>query len=242
MYGKEYTMEDIERYGDYNEVDEAPGGNKNPVVSLLKGLIIGICLLVVGVLTFRLVLFNYYPKAIKNIYFNSDLTALYQENNGEIGAQTQSLRAPYDDPDFASFFADNLIIVKEAGQLQLSVRYNRSVFDTIKEKYGVTLDPLSDDLFTFELERIPFEEAETALPVGELEYCVSDSLMMYTYYKLVFDGVNFLPEGESDWIRLKITLRDVPDAAPYYILVFESTDEYSALGDYKLSGKEKPDV
>lgn len=235
-------MEDIERYGDYNEVDEAPGGNKNPVVSLLKGLIIAICLFVVGVLVFRLVLFNYYPKAIKNIYFNSELTALYQEKGGEIDAKTQSLRAPYDDPDFASFFADNLIIIKDAGQLQLSVRYNESVFDTVEEKYGVRLDEESADLFEFSLERIPFKESEAAYTIGELDYCESDSLLMYTYYKLVFDGVNFLPEGESDWIRLKITLRGIPDAEPYYILVFENTDEYSALGDYKLSGKEAPDV
>ena len=235
-------MEDIERYGDYNEVDEAPGGNKNPVVSLLKGLIIGICLLVVGVLTFRLVLFNYYPKAIKNIYFNSDLMALYQENNGEIGAQTQSLRAPYDDPDFASFFADNLIIVKEAGQLQLSVRYNSSIFDTIESKYGIKLDPETDGLFSFELERVPFDSDESAYKIGELDYCESDSLLMYTYYKLAFDGVELLSEDTPDWIRLKITLNGVPAADPYYILVYENTKEYSSFSEYKLSGKEHPNA
>ena len=235
-------MEDIERYGDYNEVDEAPGGNKNPVTFFLKGLIIAICLLVVGVLTFRLVLFNYYPSEMKNIYFNDELTELYKSNNGEIDAKTQSLRAPYDDPDFASFFADNLIIIKEAGQLQLSIRYNESVFDSIEEKYGVRFDSESENLFSFELERIPFEESEAAYSVGELDYCASDSLLMYTYYKLVFDGVEFLGEDESDWLRLKITLNNVPSAEPYYILVYENTDEYSALGDYKLSGKEKPNV
>ena len=235
-------MEDIERYGDYNEVDEAPGGNKNPVTFFLKGLIIAICLLVVGVLTFRLVLFNYYPSEMKNIYFNDELTELYKSNNGEIDAKTQSLRAPYDDPDFASFFADNLIIIKEAGQLQLSIRYNESVFDSIEEKYGVRFDSESENLFSFELERIPFEESEAAYSVGELDYCASDSLLIYTYYKLVFDGVEFLGEDESDWLRLKITLNNVPSAEPYYILVYENTDEYSALGDYKLSGKEKPNV
>ena len=235
-------MEDIERYGDYNEVDEAPGGNKNPVTFFLKGLIIAICLLVVGVLTFRLVLFNYYPSEMKNIYFNDELTELYKSNSGEINAKTQSLRAPYDDPDFASFFADNLIIIKEAGQLQLSIRYNESVFDSIEEKYGVRFDSESENLFSFELERIPFEESEAAYSVGELDYCASDSLLMYTYYKLVFDGVEFLGEDESDWLRLKITLNNVPSAEPYYILVYENTDEYSALGDYKLSGKEKPNV
>ena len=233
-------MEDIERYGDYNEVDEAPGGNKNPVAFFLKGLVIAICLLVVGVLAFRLVLFNYYPKEIKNIYFNDELTEMY--NNGTLEAKTQSLRAPYDDPDFASFFADNLIIVKEAGQLQLTVRYNSSVFDSIEEKYGVKFDGTEENLFTFTLERIPFDESQEPYSVGELDYSLSDSLLMYTYYKLVFDGVQFLGDGESDWLRLKITLNGVEDAKPYYILVYECTDEYSALTDYELSGKEKPDV
>lgn len=234
-------MEDIERYGDYNEVDEAPGGNKNPVTFLLKGLVVALCLLVVGVLTFRLVLFNYYPKEMKNIYFNDELTELYK-NNGTVNAQTQSLRAPYDDPDFASFFADKLIIVKDAGQLQITVRYNASIFDSIEEKYGVRLDGTEEQLFSFELERIPFEASENAYSVGTLDYCASDSLLMYTYYKLVFDGVEFLGEEESDWLRLKITLNGVEGAKPYYILVYEQTDEYSLLGDYELSRKEKPDV
>jgi len=231
-------MEDIERYGDYNEVDEAPGGNKNPVATLLKILIISLCLIVVGVILFRVILFNYYPKEMKRIYFNSELTEYYNSLDGEIGALTQKLRAPYDDPDFASFMADNLIVIKGAGQLQLSVRYNSSVFDTIEEKYGVRLDKKSKDLFIFELERVPFDSSLEVLKIGELEYLSSDSALMYTYYKLVFDGVEF--KDENDWIRLKITLKDIPNADPYYILVYEDTDEYSAFTDYKLSGKERP--
>ncbi len=233
-------MEDIERYGDYNEVDEAPGGNKNPVAFFLKALVIAICLLVVGVILFRVILFNYYPEQIKNIYFNDDLKKAYEEGDGDIGAMTQSLRAPYDDPDFASFFADNLIIIKDASQLQLSVRYNSSFFDTVEEKYGVRLDEDSEDLFTFTLERVPFDKDANAYTIGELDYAVSDTALMYTYYKLVFDGVEFFDENTEDWIRLKITLNDLPDAKPYYILVYENTEEYSALGEYKLSGKEKP--
>jgi hypothetical protein len=178
---------------------------------------------------------------MKNIYFNDELTELYK-NNGTVNAQTQSLRAPYDDPDFASFFADKLIIVKDAGQLQITVRYNASIFDSIEEKYGVRFDGTEEQLFSFELERIPFEASENAYSVGTLDYSASDSLLMYTYYKLVFDGVEFLGEEESDWLRLKITLNGVEGAKPYYILVYEQTDEYSLLGDYELSRKEKPDV
>ena len=235
-------MEDIERYGDYNEVDEAPGGNKNPVAFFLKALVIALCLLVVGVIAFRLALFNHYPGEIENIYFNDELTELYHAKNGSIGALTQSLRAPYDDPDFASFFADNLIIIKDAEQLQLSVRYNSSVFDTIEEKYGVRLDETSFEHFSFSLERVPFNEGEEAQSIGELVYSSTDSLLMYTYYKLVFDGVEYLGEDVSDWIRLKITINDIPEAEPYYILVYENTEQYSAFGEYKLSGKEKPDA
>jgi hypothetical protein len=141
--------------------------------------------------------------------------------------------------------ADNLIIVEGAGQLQLSIRYNSSIFDTIEEEYEVRPSD-NGDLFTFTLERVPFgdESGNTAAAytIGELDDVTSDSFAMYTYYKLVFDGVEFLGEEESDWLRLKITLNGVEGAKPYYILVYEQTDEYSLLGDYELSGKEKPDV
>lgn len=235
-------MEDIERYGDYNEVDEAPGGNKNPVVTALKLLIIGLCLLVVGVIAFRLILFNYYPDNIKNLYFDDELTEYYETTDGDICAKTQTLRAPYDDPDYASFIADNLIIIEGIDQLQLSVRYNSSIFDTIESKYGIKLDPETDGLFSFELERVPFDSDESAYKIGELDYCESDSLLMYTYYKLAFDGVELLSENTPDWIRLKITLNGVPAADPYYILVYENTKEYSSFSEYKLSGKERPNA
>ena len=70
-------MEDIERYGDYDELDDEPSGEKNRIASLLKGLIIAICFLVVGLMLFRVALFNYYPREIKEIYFDDELTELY---------------------------------------------------------------------------------------------------------------------------------------------------------------------
>ena len=41
---------------------------------------------------------------------------------------------------------------------------------------------------------------------------------------------------------LKITLNGVPAADPYYILVYENTNEYSSFSEYKLSGKERPNA
>lgn len=231
-------MEDIERYGDYNEVDEAPGGD-GTVIKLLKIGILALCAAVVGLILFRVILFNYYPKSIKDIYFNDSLTAYYESAGEDFSAKSQSLRAPYDDPDFASFFCDNLIVIEDAGQLQVSVRYNSSIFDSIKTKYGVELDPKTEDLFSFELERVPGGN-EQPYVIGELDYSHSESLMMYTYYKLVFDGIDSAELGDGAWVRLKITINGVEKAKPYYILVYENTDEYGFFSDYELKGREKP--
>ncbi len=231
-------MEDMERYGDYDEIEEGAEGGKNKTAVWLKVLVIFLCFAVVGLLLFRVILFNYYPKSIKNIYFNDTLTEYYNAVGGDMNVYTQTLRAPYDDPDVCSFFCDNLIVVREAGQLQVSVRYNSSIFSTIEEKYGVALDPESDDLFSFRLERVPFEDGASANEVGRLDYVTTDTCLMYTYYKLVFDDVEFL--GDKDWIRLEITLNGVEGASPYRVLIYENTDEHNKFDEYKLSGKEKP--
>lgn len=233
-------MEDMERYGDYNEVDEAPGGKKNPVATLLKVLVIFISFAVVGILIFRVTLFNYYPKKIKNIYYNDTLTDYYNATEGEIGAVTQTLRAPYDDPDVASFICDNLIVIEGANQLQISLRYNSSIFNTIKSKYGVDLDPESENLFSFKLQRVPFDEGSESYDIGKLDTVISDEALMYTYYKLVFDDVEFLGADELDWIRLEVTLNGVENAEPYYILVYERSEQYGRFEEYELRGGERP--
>lgn len=226
-------MEEIERYGDYNEIDEAPTAGKSPVVKLLKLLVLLLCFSVVAILAFRIILFNYYPKSIKDIYFNDSLNAYYDAVGDDFSAKSQSLRAPYDDPDFASFFCDNLIVIEDAGQLQVSVRYNSSVFDSINDKYDVELDPESDSLFTFTLESVPKGESEARV-IGELDYSHREDALMYTYYKLVFDGIDKEEFGEGAWIRLKITLNGVEGAKPYYVLVYENTDEYNLFSEYKV--------
>ena len=45
-------MDDMERYGDYNEIDESPKGS--PAFTILKILVSAICLLVAGVSVGRL--------------------------------------------------------------------------------------------------------------------------------------------------------------------------------------------
>lgn len=234
-------MDDFERYSDYNEYEDDEPRKKSAVGLILKILVAVVCILVVGVLAFRLIIFNNYPDSVKNIYFNEKLEAYYNETDGNIGALTQNLRAEYDDPDEGNFFCDNLIVIPSINQLQLSVRYNVSLMESIKEKYGVELDADADDIFDFRLSVIPLSKNDgTAIKTGELTYKSTDKMMMYRYYKLVFDDVDLSLEGEDEiWIRLEIFINGVEMKDPYMILVYEDTAD-AVFEDYKLSSKEKP--
>ena len=240
-------MDNMERYGDYNEVDDTPGGKKKAVSLILKILIFILGGAVAGVLIFRVVLFSYYPREIKNIYFNDTLAEYYEITGGDIGAETQNIRFPYDDSEDGNFFCDNLIVIKGINQLQVSARLNRSLFDKIAEEYGVTIDPEAEDVFEFSLYRSPSVPADVkegeAEPIGTLTYVAEDSAVMYHYYKLVFDDVDFgLDEGEypAKWIRLEIRIKGVEMDQPYTICIYENNDENGKFNDYKLSSKERP--
>lgn len=249
---------DMERYGDYNEVDEAPkGSRKNPVLLVIKILIAVVCIAVVGILAFRMILFNYYPGSMTGLYFNDTLTAYYKETNGDIGAKTQDIRFPYDDPEEGNFFCDHMIFIKDAGQLQVCLRYNESVFDTIAKNYGVTIDKDQKNIFTFRLARDPrdngteSEEATQEKPeevvaeeVGTLSVSYHEEFMMYTYYKLVFDDIVFESDDEPkiEWLRLEVLINGVEMEEPYKILIYENNEAFSQTSDYYPSDSEVPEV
>lgn len=233
-------MEDLERYGDYNEYEDDEPKKKGPIGLILKILIGVVCFAVIALLGARLILFNYYPDSIENIYFNEKLAGYYASTDGKIGAKTQNLSAPYDDPDVGNFFCDNLIVIPEINQLQISVRYNVSLMATIKEKYGVDLSA-DDELFEFSLSLIPIDGSDKQpIATGTLSYSKTESFMMYRYYKLVFDDVQLtVPDCKEVWIRLEIRLKDVAEAQPYHVLIYEDTAK-TPFDNYKLSSKERP--
>ena len=234
-------MEDMERYGDYNEIDEAP--SKNPVTTVLKFVLAAVCFLVIGFLAFRIIIFNYYPREIKNLYFNDTLTAYYNSTGGDMEVLTQELRAPYDDEDDGNFFCDNLFVITGAGQLQVSLRYNDAIEASFLEKYGVDISESGFDAFTFRLVRNPLTEEGEPVVLAENPEIIRDSLIMYRYAKLVFDGVEFgLDEGENkaEWIRLEIELVGAKKPTVFMIPVYENNSDYSSFDEYKLSAKERP--
>ena len=234
-------MEDMERYGDYNEIDEAP--SKNPVVVGLKILVGVVCFAVIGLLLFRIILFNYYPASMTKLYFNDTLTELYNAKGGSIAVKTQDIRFPYDDPDRGNFFCDNLFVIEDADQLQVSLRFNDAIFDSFKQEYGVDISELGAQAFRFSLVRDPIEEKGDPIEIAATPDIVADQLLMYRYYKLVFDKVDFgLDEGENkvEWIRLEIELLGAKEKTVFAVPIYENNKDYSEFKDYRLSSGEKP--
>ena len=227
-------MSDYELYGDYNEVDEAP--EKRGVGFVIKLVAIILCFTVVAFIGFRLFTFNYYPKSVKRLHFTPELTAYYNATDGDIGALTQSLRAPYDDEREGNFFCDNLIVIKGAGEIQLSLRYNSSLPDRL----GVDFD--YDDI-TFTLRASGGAEDATGYEAGrlldaELSVCRWDEFMMYRYAKLVFDGIDF--SSDIEWIRLDIEIDGVERDEPFMVCIYEDNAAFSRFSDYKPSAEERP--
>lgn len=218
-------MSDYERYGDYNDIEEDRPRSKSPVMLVLKILVAVVCVGVVGLIAFRLVLFNRYPDSAKDLYFNSVLESHYTEKNGEISVKTQSLRAPYDDPDVASFFCDHLYVIEDADQLQITVRYNTATVRNMSEQLGRELSADNKELFTYRL------VDNYGRVYGEYEIAAFEKQMMYRYVKLVFDSVDFAPEGAEapEWIRIEILLEGKEEA--YMVPVYENHEKYSKFDE-----------
>lgn len=231
-------MEDMERYGDYTEYeDDIPKNKKSPVLRALKWFVILICISVIGIFTFRIIAFNYYPDTMEDIYFTDALAEHYNKNGGNIGAKTQELRFPYDNADFANFFCDNMIVIEEIGEIQFSIRYNDSAFEDISTKLKIkALDPENENVFTYVL-RDNYGNAYTPTAI------IKDEFLMYNYCKLVFDGIPFKSEDgkKPEWLRVEVFVEgQKQEDAQFMVPVYENHKDFSIFEEYELSGKEKP--
>lgn len=232
-------MSDFERYGDYNEYDGEGKGKSGLVMLIIKIAIALACLSVVAVLGARIFLFNYYPEEIKELYYTDTLTEYYNLTDGEMGVLSQSYPYMYDDPDEGNFFGGNVLVIRGAGMIQFSIRYNNSTLEKLSEKYGKEIT--ADDL-VFTLERNNTADGDKAIPLGTLEHHESKSILMYCYNKLVFSGIDF-DEGENkiSWLRVRITIKDTDTKNDEYLVpVYQNHANYDKFDEYDIDSDEVP--
>lgn len=204
-----------------------------------------ICLcLVFGAVAFRIYIADHYPKDTVRMVFTDSLTEYYYAADGNIIAETQNIRFPYDSADEGNFFASGLIVVKEAGNLQVTMRYNESSLPKVAAFYKLSETPAPQDgLFRYILTASYNTTAETAdFRTYEPSYLSEDSAYMYRYGKLVFDDVDF--EGAS-WMRIDIYFGE--EEKPFgRICVYESQTSDGEnivsvpLSPYKIDKEDLP--
>ncbi len=244
-------MSDYELYGDYNEIEEPP--SKSPLSIIFKVLIFALCIFVIGFFTFRIIIFNSYPESVTNIYFTEELKEHYNKTNGNIGALTQELlnssNYGYDDSKDGNFFAKHFIYIPATEELQITLRYNTSLMKSIEDNFGITLDPDSENNFTFRLVGVrASDEVEENTPdaeIGQVFDCelkaeVYDKSFMYRFIKLSFDGIDLKEDTEDavDWLRLEIFVNGAEQKEPYMILIYYNNEKFPLI-PYKLSEGEK---
>lgn len=182
-------------------------------------LVLCLCLVFGGII-FRIYIAEHYPKDTVRMIFTEPLAEYYNEQNGEIKAETQNIRFPYDSAEDGNFFADGLIVVRDAGNLQVTVRYNESTLPKVASFYGLPETPASTEgLFRYTLTASHNTTAEGEdYRTYNASYLSENSAYMYRYGKLVFDGVDF--EGVS-WMRIDIYYGE--ETTPFgHICVYES--------------------
>ncbi len=234
-------MDDLERYGDYNEIDEPPSKNK---VLLAIQITVGLAIFAVAALLgYRIFLYNYTPDGVDSVYVDTRFTELYELTDGHVGAKTQELRSPYDDPKIGSLFCDHLIVIDALGRVQVTVRYNFSAIEYIEDKYGITgLDKKDKDIFEFALYRndpTQNEQFKETDKIGKLISAEHSTYAMYGYYKLVFDEVELTGDGAPAWLSLAVSVKGVKADEPFgKVLIYENNDTYARFKDYEISEKD----
>ena len=231
---------------DYNDQEEYGYPYKKSKFSLgkiLKYIFYAFITLFCVALAFRMYTHSYYPSDMKKLYFNDVLTDHYYSTDS-FKAYTQELGYHYDDPDYKDnyFFAEHLIYIPEAKQLQVVLRYNNSALEKIATKYELDAVPEADpELFIFTLSTLYTEEGseEELTRRYNCSYYYTDQKYMYNYVKLIFDGVEF--DDNTKWYRVDtyFASHDIPgESKPLAInLVWQSNRPSS---EYKLSKSEVP--
>jgi hypothetical protein len=215
--------------------------------ALKRGLsITGAVLLAVlfAALIFRIVIAEKYPDESLKVLYTDKLAAYYEAKGGLLGAVTQDLRVPYNtrpgrtEQDTShvdgAFFGNGAIWIPEAGNFQITVRYNDSSLATVEKAYremgkDVTLKKAEEGLFAYRLFVCYYDEETKEATYRTFDVAAEKefSFTIYHYTKLVFEEIP-TEVGNADlrWMRLDVSLASETEVYGH-IVAFETVTEIS---------------
>lgn len=151
---------------------------------ILKTVLITGIFLFCGMFILRIILSDYWPAEAKEIYSNSVLDAAYSDEGLPPEAFIQDPVTPYDNKDRAHFFFNYFVLIPEAKQIQLTLRYNDSTLEDIEKDMELDSLPAGDDArFSYYLR----DESGKVYAHSSATYT---HFMIYNYRRVVFDNVD----------------------------------------------------
>ncbi len=245
-------MADYERYGEYNtydgEGDEGPAPSRGVkiTVKIIKWVFVLLLIFVCLMLAFRMIMSAYYPDAMEDLYYTDALKTYAKTHT--VKAETQKIRVPFEreiieiDEDGelkkgeaynGFYYADNLIVVRDAGVLQCSLRLNKQAMADIAAYYKIPEHAFDKNAFQIKL--VYQNSSSKTVLSYDPTYVETDSALFYNYMKLCFDGVDFSADDGVNWLRLEITPAGV-DAEKIEnrqaICVYENHSNYATFEPY----------
>lgn len=151
---------------------------------ILKTVLITGIFLFCGMFILRIMLSEYWPAEAKAVYENSVLDAAYSEEGLPPEAFLQTPVTPYDNKNKAHFFFNHFVVIPDAKQIQLTLRYNDSTLEDIKNDMKLDALPAGDDA------RFSYYLRDASGKVYAHSSANYSHFMIYNYRRVVFDNVD----------------------------------------------------
>lgn len=141
------------------------------------------------------------PDSMKEIHVNPPLAEAYRAHGDELLFQYQNqFSMTYSETNAGYFGISEYVIIPQANQIQVVLRYNNSTLKHLQSDYTLeSLPQKGKEYFDFTLRQITDltpENTEDNSDLSALQiqrhapsYVAMDTTSLYTYYRLVFDGV-----------------------------------------------------
>ena len=217
---------------------------------VFKAICVLIIASVIGLLLWRIADSRTDPQPVKVIMVNDSLQAAYESNNGKLTVfyQDQSKYTQAED-NYGYFAATQCYFIKEADQLQVTLRYNNSTLKYLREDYSlINIPEREDNVFDITVvvayDLTPDNDSDN---FGNDEESVrferfystdmlSHQKTLYNYRKLTFDDIKI----DESVLAVYLDIYYVGDAnyneEPYgTLLLYDYTEENI---EYKLSAKD----
>ena len=214
-------MEDREELSYEEEMH--PERRMHPVMrGIAKGLRwfgVAVIVLVVALMLWRINTLERVPSEMQTLLVNEATHAAYVAHGEDMMVYTQEKLDPMttNREAYGYFWIDQVLIIPEAKQVQVLVKYNNSTLEHLAADYELSSVPAREesildlsmriitDTTPNNLEDIEDEKTWIQETVQPQEDVVSGKKDVYNYRKYIFDGV----EISSDTIGLKVDFRFV---------------------------------